>query len=96
MASGGRSGPHGVCYGEWSGIHYCDLPESGGATWNLLQRVEWGSGHYRDLLESSDPSAEVRLGCLMEWNGSLSHQPRRSLDIFEVADGSTVVVCLEC
>ena len=34
-------GPHGVCYREWSGVRYQDLSESGGATWSLLQRVEW-------------------------------------------------------
>ena len=68
--------------------------ESDGAMWNLLQRVELGSGHYRDLPESSGLSAEARLGCLMEWNGSLSQQSRRSSDIFEVADESTVVGCL--
>ena len=61
----------GICYREWSGVHYRDLPEN------------------------SDLTAEARLGCLMEQNGSLSHQSRRSSNVFEVADGSTVVGCLE-
>ena len=39
--------------GEWSGVHYHDLPEISGATWNPLQRVEQGSGHRCDLLERS-------------------------------------------
>ena len=72
MALVGRSEPRGVCYGEWTGIHYRDLPESGGAMWNLLQRVEWGSGHCRDLPKSSGLTAEARLGCLTERNGSLA------------------------
>ena len=91
VASVGRSEPRGVCYREWSGVHYRGLPESGGATWNPLQRVEWGNGHYRDLLESSDLTAEARLESLMEWNGSLSQQSERSSDVFEVANGLTVV-----
>ena len=45
----------------------------------------------RDLLESSDLSTEARLGCLMERNGSLFCRSRRSSDVFEVADESTVV-----
>ena len=94
VASVGRSEPRGVCYGEWSGVRCCDLPESGGATWNLLQRVEWGSGHCRDLPESSSLTDEARLGCLMERNGSLSLQSKRSSDVSEVADESTVVECL--
>ena len=92
--SGGRSGPRGVCYGEWSGVRYRDLPESGGATWNPLQRVEYSSGHCRDLPESSGLTVEARLGRLMEWNGFLSLQSKRSSDIFEVADESTVIECL--
>ena len=89
-------GPRGVCYREWSGVRCRDLPESGGATWNLLQRVEWGSGHCRDLPESSGLTAEARLGRLMERNGSLSQQSRRSSDVSEVADESTIVGCLGC
>ena len=92
----GRSGPCGVCYGEWSGIRYRDLSESGGATRNPLQRVEQGSGHCRDLPESSDLSARTRLGYLMEQNDSLFYRSRRSSDVFEVADESIVVGCLRC
>ena len=84
VASGGRSGPCGVCYREWSGVHCRDLPESGVATWNLLQRVEWGSGHYRDLPESLGRMVEARLGRLMERTGSLSQQSKRGLDVSEV------------
>ena len=68
--------------------------ESDGAMWNLLQRVELGSGHYRDLPESSGLTVEARLGRLMEWNGSLSLQSKRSSNIFEVADGSIIIGCL--
>ena len=56
--------------------------------------MEWGSDHCHDLSESSDLMAEARLGHLMEWNGSLSLQSKRSSDVSEVADGSTVVGCL--
>ena len=101
----GCSGPRGVCYGEWSGV-CCrdlpessggrDLPESSGAMQNLLQRVEQGGGYCRDLSESSDLSAGARLGCLMERDGSLYCQSRRSSDIFEAADESTVIRCLRC
>ena len=91
MVSGGRSGPHGVCYREWSGVCCRDLPESGGDMRNPLQRVEQGSGHCRDLPESSDLSAGARLGYPMKRNGSLSCRSRRSSDIFEAADESTVV-----
>ena len=66
----GCSGPHGVCYREWSGIRCRDLSESLG----------W--------------MAEARLGHLVEQNSSLSQQSKRSSDIFEVADGLTVVGCL--
>ena len=62
----GHSGPRGACCGEWSGVCYQDLPESGGAAWNPLQRVEQDGGPCRDLSESSDPSAGARLGHLME------------------------------
>ena len=68
--SEGHSRPRGVCYGEWSGVHYHDLPESSGLM------------------------AEVRLGCLMEQNDSLSLQSKRSSNVFKVADESTVVGCL--
>ena len=57
--------------------------------------MEWGSGHYRDLLESSGLTVEARLGHLMERNGSLSLQSKRGSDIFEVADESTIVGCLK-
>ena len=67
------------------------LPESGGAIWNPLQRVEQGSGPRCGLPESSDLSAEARLGCLMDQNGSPSHRIRRSSDVSEVADESTMV-----
>ena len=53
--------------------------------------MEQGSGPHRVLPESSDLSAEARLGCLMERNGSLSRRSRRSSDVFEVADESTIV-----
>ena len=96
VASGGRSGPRGVCYGEWSGVRCRDLPERGGATWNLSQRVEWGSGHYHDLPKSLSLTAEARLGRLMERNGFLSLQSKKSSDVFEIADESTVVGCLGC
>ena len=85
MTSVGRLEPRGVCYGEWNGVRCRDLPESGGATQNPLQRVEQDSSPRRGLPESSDLSAEARLGCLMERNSSLSHRSRRSSDIFEVA-----------
>ena len=52
---------------------------------NLLQRVEQDSGHCRDLPESSGLMAEARLEHLMERNGSLSQQSRRSLDVSKVA-----------
>ena len=58
---------------------------------NGLQRVEQGSGHYRDLPESLDLSVGAQLGHLMEWNGSLSHRSRRSSDVSEAANESTVV-----
>ena len=77
----GRSGPRGVCCGGWSGVCWRDLPESGGAAWNPLQRVGQEGGPCRDLLESLDPSAEAQLGYLMEQNGSRSHRSRRSSDI---------------
>ena len=95
MASVGRSEPRGVCYGEWNGVRCRDLPESDGAMWNLLQRVEWGSGHCRDLPESSGLTAEARLERLVKRNGSLSLQSKRGSDVFEVANESTVVGCLE-
>ena len=56
---------------------------------------EWSGVHYRDLSESLDLSAGAWLRCLMEQNGSLSHRSKRSSDVFEVADGSIVVGCLE-
>ena len=77
--------------GEWRGVRCRDLPESSGATRNSLQRVEQGSGHCRDLLESSDLSARARLGPLMEWNGSLFRRSGRSSDVSEAADESTIV-----
>ena len=77
----GRSGPRGACCGEWSGVRCRDLPESGGAAWNPLQRVEQDGGSCRDLSESLDPSAEARLGCLMEQNGSLHYRSRRGSDV---------------
>ena len=81
---------------EWSDVCCCDLSESSGAIRNLLQKVEQGSGHYHDLPESLDLSARARLGHLMERNGSLSRRSRRSSDIFEVTDESTIVGCLGC
>ena len=95
MASGGRSGAHGVCYREWSGVRCHDLPESDGATWNPLQSVEQDSGYCHDLPESSGLMAEARLGHLKERNGFLSLQSKRGSDVFEVADESTIVGCLE-
>ena len=56
--------------------------------------MEWGSGHCHDLPESSDLTVEARLGRLMEQNGSLSLQSKRSSDVSEVADESIVVGCL--
>ena len=64
--------------------------------WNPLQGVEQSSGHCRDSPESSGLMAEAWLGRLMEWNGSLSQQSRGSLNVFEVADASIIVGCLEC
>ena len=58
------------------------------------QRVEWGSGHCRDLPESSDLTVEARLGRLMEQNGSLSLQSKRRSDVSEVADESTIIETL--
>ena len=58
--------------------------------------MEQGRGPHRGLPESSDLSAEARLGYLMERNGSLSRRSRRSSDVFEVADESTVVGCFGC
>ena len=55
----GRSGPRGVGYGEWSDGRCRDLPESSGAAWNPLQRVEQGSGPRRGLPGSSDLSDEA-------------------------------------
>ena len=48
----------------------------------------------RDLPESSDLTAEAQLRRLMERNGSLSHRSRRSSDVSEAADKSTIVGCL--
>ena len=90
----GVVGPYKICYREWSGIRCRDLPENGGATWSLLRRVEWGSVHCRDLLESLGLTAEARLGRLMERNGFLSQQSKRSSDVFEVVGGLTIVGCL--
>ena len=56
---------------------------------------EWSDIRYRDLLESSGRMAEARLGHLVEQNSSLSQQSKRSSDIFEVADGLTVIGCLK-
>ena len=56
------------------------------ATWNLLQRVKW--------CPLSRLAEEFGLGRLVKRNGSLSQQPKRSSDVFEVADESTVVGCL--
>ena len=43
--------------------------------------MEQEGGSCCDLLESLDPSAEARLGCLMEQNGSLHHRSRRGSDV---------------
>ena len=48
----GHSGPRGACCREWSGVHCRDLPESGGAAWNPLQRVEQDGSSCRGLSES--------------------------------------------
>ena len=56
--------------------------------------MEQDSDYCRDLPESSGLTAEARLGCLMERNGSLSLQSKRGSDVFEVADESTIVGCL--
>ena len=55
---------------------------------------EWSDVRCRDLPESSGWTAEARLGCLVEQNGSLSQQSKRNSDVSEVADESTVVGCL--
>ena len=79
---------HGIhCRVEHDGGSCHGLSERGGATWNSLQRVDQGSGPHHGLPGSSNLSAEARLGCLMEWNGSLSHRFRRSSDVFEVVTG---------
>ena len=58
--------------GSGAGDGSCrDLSERSGAAWNPLQGVEHGSGLYRDLSESSNPSVGAWLGHLMEWDGSL-------------------------
>ena len=57
---------------------------------------EWSGVRCRDLPESSGWTTEARLGRLVERNGSLSQQSKRSSDVSEVADESTVVGCLEC
>ena len=66
---------------EQEGDSCRDLSVSGGAAWNPLQRVEQDGGSYRGLSESLDPSAEARLGCLMEQNGSLHRRSRRGSDV---------------
>ena len=55
---------------------------------------EWSDVRCRDLPESSGWTAEARLGYLVERNDSLSQQSKRSSDVLEVADESTVVGCL--
>ena len=77
----GRTGQHGACCREWSGVRCRDLPESGGAVWNPLQRVEQGGGSHRGLSESLDPLVEARLGCLMEQRGSSHRHPGRGSDV---------------
>ena len=72
---------------ESSGVRGCSEPR--GAC-----RGEWSGVCCRDLSESLDRTAEARLGHLMERNSSLSQQSKRSSDVFEVADGLTVVGCL--
>ena len=57
---------------------------------------EWSGVRCRDLSESSGRMAEARLGHLVEWNSSLSQQSKRSSDVFEVADGLTMVGCCWC
>ena len=56
--------------------------------------MKGGGVRCRDLPRSSGRTAEARLGRLVERNSSLSQQSKRSLDVFEVADGLTVVGCL--
>ena len=55
---------------------------------------EWSGVCCRDLLENSGRTTEAQLGRLVEQNSSLSQQSKRSLDVFEVVDGLTIVGCL--
>ena len=54
---------------------------------------EWSDVCCCDLSESSGWTAKARLGRLVQWNGSLSQQSKRSSDVFMVADESTVMEC---
>ena len=55
---------------------------------------EWSGVCCCDLSGSSDRTAEAWLGRLVEQNSSLSQQFKKSLDVFEVAGGLTIVGCL--